>query len=289
MELGMGLFSSSNTSIFESYIDTLLLNNINYLRIDIPDYQNTSLLAQSKAAVTIAVAKGCKVIWGVSSNKGNNAAYEITAANWGTFSDAIKAAALWAQNNGVYEFQLGNEEEMHNDDTTLTDAQLIINLKTLATEVQAIFTNGNISYSCADSDLSDWITEGRGDIDIISFNVYRGGGGSFNSLWITRIAAAIAAFSAHNTYITEFSLSYTSLDDYSSDEVTQEKYIKEMIDYFETAGIQRAHFFSYIGNSFGAIKSDGVPRKLWEVLKITNDWKKRKTAGQANIRGLSHG
>ena len=50
------------------------------------------------------IAKGVKVIWGVSSNSFNNADYTITAENWPIFRQAILDNALWAQNNGVYEF-----------------------------------------------------------------------------------------------------------------------------------------------------------------------------------------
>jgi hypothetical protein len=53
------------------------------------------------------------VTWGVSSNAFNSADYVITTENWPTFRAAILDAAAWAQANGVYEFQLGNEEELH--------------------------------------------------------------------------------------------------------------------------------------------------------------------------------
>ena len=69
-------------------------------------------------------------------------------------------------------FQLGNEAELNNDDDTLTDAQLIANIKSLATEVKALFTNGNVSYSCYNNNIGDWVAACKGDIDLLVSNVY---------------------------------------------------------------------------------------------------------------------
>jgi hypothetical protein len=260
--LGMGIRSTTITSQFDSHVDDLIANNITYLRIDIPDYQNSTSVAQSKAAVIRAVAKGAKVIWGVSSNKKNNPAYEITAANWATFKAAILAAAQWAQDNGVYEFQLGNEEETHNDDTTLTDAQLLINLKDTATEAQVIFTNGNISYSCGGgSAIDDWIAAGKGDLDILASNIYRN-----PANWQDLMSNLISAFGTDGTYLTEFSLNWISLDTYSTDENIQATGILEMMNYADDLGFKRMCFFNYISDDFGARKADGTYRLLWNIL-----------------------
>ncbi len=106
--LGMVLYYSQ-----ASYVDTLLNNGFVDLRIDIPDYQNTSWLASSKAALPGIIAKGAKVVWGISSNSFNSTNYTMTAENWPAYRQAVLENALWAQNNGVYEFQLGNEAEYH--------------------------------------------------------------------------------------------------------------------------------------------------------------------------------
>jgi len=254
--LGMGIFS---TSSFDDYVDILLTNGITQLRIDIPDYQDTSELAQSKEAVTKAVEKGVKVVWGVSSNPGDDPDYTITAANWHTFRQAILDAAAWAQANGVYEFQIGNEEEYHNDNTTLTDAQLIINLKSVATDVQAIFTRGNVSYTSTDLDVQGWWHDaGRGDIDILAWNVYSNQYG-----WETALTNMISWWGADHSYITEFSLSYLGLDSYSTDEAVQAAGIVSMIEDIKAAGITRAFFFCWQTNEFGVLKSDGTYRLLW--------------------------
>jgi hypothetical protein len=282
LNLGMCLFSTSDTSLFDSYVDNLIKNNFNHFRIDIPTYSNTSWLNQSKAAVLRAISKGAKVTWGVSNIGGDT----LTAANWADYEAAVLAAAAWSQIHGVYEFQLGNEEESNNDNTTLTDAQLIINLKALATAVQVIYTIGNVSYSTSKQDL--WIVAGKGDLDLLCVNIYRGGI-TFDDTWKTLIDDMVTAFSINGFYLTEFNLSYTSLDSYTTDEDIQAIGIVEMIDYIKSKGIIRANFFQYSSDLSGVCKSNGVYRKLWDVLKITNDWKRRKTSGQSGLGGISNG
>jgi len=264
--LGMVLYSSQ-----ASYVDTLLANGFTELRIDIPDYQNTSWLASSKATLPGIIAKGAKVIWGVSSNDYNNEDYTITAKNWPVFRQAILDAAQWAQDNGVHEFQLGNEEEFHVDGGTMTETQIITNLKSVATDVQAIFTNGNVSYSCWQNTIDDWVVAGKGNIDILASNVYMGGNGSYGKIWKTRITNLVDAFGADGTYITEFAPSYSSLDDYSTDEAVQAAAVSEMINYIRTSGINRALFYTWWGDTFGVVKTDDTYRLLWSQALINTE------------------
>lgn len=279
------MYSNTTLEPFSTYIKELLANNITYIRIDIPNYQDVGWVSRSKLCIPYAVSQGVNVVWGVSSTGAGN---ELTAANWNDYRLASLDAAAWAEANGVYEFQLGNELEGSIDGTTLTAAQLIINLKSLATEVQAVFTRGNISYSCMPGSLSSWITAGKGDLDILAFNNYMGGL-TFNDNWKNYINIAIAAFGSDGTYMTEFSLSYISLDSYSTNEETQLAALNEMINYIKNSGMKRAHFFYFIGDAFGARKANGVARKIWDLIKIQNDWKLRKTASKSGLGGLSHG
>jgi len=255
--LGMGLFFP-----WESDVDTMLVNGFTELRIDIPDYQDTVWLTYSKAMLPRIIAKGAKVVWGVSSNPDNNSDYMITAENWPAFRQAILDNAQWAQNNGVYEFQLGNEEEGHIDKTTMTVDQLITNLKSVATEAKTIFTNGNVSYSCRQDSISNWVTAGKGDIDILASNVYIGGNGYYDDDWKTRIDNLVNGFGVDGTYLTEFNVSWTTLNDYSTDEAVQAEVLRQMIDYIKASGIKRAYYFCWKGD-LGVIKDDGTYRLLW--------------------------
>ena len=259
--LGMVLVDVHDISQFDDDVDTLLANGFTQIRVPIRPYEDPNGVAISKTAVLHAIAKGAQVIWGVCGHS------PITAAKWAAHRQAILDTATWAQANGLYEFQLGNEEETHNDDTILTDAQLITNLKSVATEVKAIFTNGNVSYSCFGANIDDWITAGKGDIDILASNIYRGGEGYYCDGWKTLITNLVNAFGSEGTYLTEFNLSWSSLDDYSTDEVVQAADITEMIEYIKASGMTRAFFFCYNDlpwlSGFGAIKDDGTYRQLW--------------------------
>ena len=257
--LGMGLLGVENITQFNADLDTLLANGFTKIRVHLSPYNQPGWQTMSKAGVLSAVSKGADVIWGITGGAG-----PTTAANWPNYRQAILEAAQWAQDNGVYEFQLGNEEEMHNDDTTLTDAQLIANLKSVATEVQAIFTNGKISYSCAGVGMDTWIATGKGDIDILATNLYMGGDDSpYDNYWKSMVDKLVNAFGGDGIYFTEFAPSWSALDDYSTDEAVQAQAVKEMIDYIKASGIERASYFCYRDPIFGVVKEDGTYRQLW--------------------------
>ena len=247
--LGINMFPTE-----DSYIDTVLANEFTEVRHLIL-YDNASEVANSKTKIINWVAKGAKVIWGVSAPS------PITATNWTAFHDAILSAAQWAQANGVFEFQIGNEEELRVDGITLTEAQIQANLKSVATEVQEIFTNGNVSYSCAEDSVESWITIGKGDIDILASNIF-----IFDeNTWKTRITSQVNAFGVDGTYLTEFNISGTSLEDYSEDEAVQAAAVTEMIEYIKATGMTRAFYFAWKdGNTnLGVVKADGTYRLLW--------------------------
>jgi len=256
--LGMGLFSTENSSEFDEYVDILLANGFTELRIGLPNYTDTTYITQTKAAIIRAVAKGAEVIWGVCS--GENI---ITDESWPDFRAAIFDTAQWAQDNGVYEFLIGNEEEMKVDSTTMTVAQLIANLKEVAVEVKQIFTNGNVSYSCWAAKIDDWIRAGKGDLDILASNIYMGGKGSYDNDWKTLVSDLVNAFGVEGTYLTEFGPSWSSLNDYSTDEAVQAAAVTEMIEYIKASGMTRAFYFAWKSDDFGVVKNDGTYRLLW--------------------------
>ena len=268
--LGFNVASTADTTVFDSHVAVLLNLGIKEIRVNLPDWANASAVAQAKAACTRAIAVGADVIWGVSSNP-----TILTAANWADFSTEVQSAATWAQANGVFEFQIGNEETLHNDGTTLTDATLITNLKALATTVQAIFTRGNVSYTTEAARISDWVTAGKGDLDLLAANIYIGGAGVYSGVaWETNITSLINAFGASGTYLTEFNISYTSLADYSTDERVQATALSKMIEYIRASGITRAYYYAYsdaTADGFGALKTTGIYRHLWQLMNFASE------------------
>jgi hypothetical protein len=102
----------------------------------------------------------------------------------------------------------------------------------------------------------------------MALNTYRGGNGSHNDTWKTEITDMVNAFGVDHTYLSEFGLSITSLDDYSTDEAVQAAGISEMIEYIKASGMKRAIFFIWYDPTveWGVKKSDGTYRQLWYVL-----------------------
>jgi len=259
--LGITLEGVDDIDEFNADVDVLLANGFEYIRVHMSPYNESAWQVLGKAAVISAVGKGAKVTWGITGGGG-----PVTATEWITIRAAILVAAQWAQDNGVYEFSIGNEEEMYNDGTTLTDAQLVANLKSVATSAQSIFTNGNISYSFAGSATDLWIAGGKGDLDLIAANHYIGGDGTYDDYYEGYLTSLYAAF-GDTVYLTEFGPSWTSLTDYSADEAVQAAGTTEMLDYIKDLGIPRAYFFSYRDETwmpdFGAIRTNDVYRLLW--------------------------
>lgn len=275
--LGMMTCSTDNPSEFDSYVDTLLANGFTEIRIDLCTWNGGVNVMRTKTAAISAVAKGAKVIWGMNQWNGGVEYPQhppITAANWEDYRQAMLAGAQWAQDNGIYEFQIGNEAEKEIDGTTMTIPLLITNLKSLATEAKAIFTNGNVSYSCVTTYIPDWISAGKGDLDILASNIYMGGNGTYNDSWKTDITNLVNAFGVDGTYASEFALSWSAIDDYSTDEAVQATAITEMINYIKASGMTRAIAFLYRGHTptddltsnFGILKVDGTYRQLWNSL-----------------------
>lgn len=254
--LGIGWFSDGNGNNADGLASCKANIGVN-IRMDIPTYTSAAVVAYSKVAVLQAVALGMNVVWGVSSNSPTT----ITSTTWTAFRQAILDAAQWAQDNGVYEFQIGNEEEYHNDNTTITDATLFDNLRTLATDVQAIFTRGNVSYATGHDMSANWISNGLGGLDLLSSNIYRGYP-TASSTWQTELNTFVSNF-GNKFWVSEFNLSSGNPTTWSADEQEQAYAIQEMIDYMRSLSIPRAYFFAYNGGStFGV---SGSPFKLMWV------------------------
>ncbi|HZK11009.1 MAG TPA: hypothetical protein VFD10_01435, partial [Atribacterota bacterium] len=136
-----------------------------------------------------------------------------------------------------------------------------------------IFTNGNVSYSMSwDNEI--WRATGKGDLDIIGLNVYKGSDiGTFDDYWKEQISDNYNKFGSE-MYISEFNVSATNIEHYSTDEAVQAAGITEMIDYIKNIGIERALFYSwhdYSGGLFGVVKADGTYRLLWNQALLDSE------------------
>ena len=271
-----------DTENFDFYFDELLANGFTQIRIHIADAFHSKNVDITKEAALAAMAKGFNVLWGAGSSRTT-----LTAANWNSYVNAVKGYAAWAEANGVYEFLIGNEEERHNDDTTLTDAQLRTNLRALATSVQSIFTKGDVGYSNSCEFLSDWLIEGRGEIDQLSWMVYMD-----ETNWKTNIDSIIAAFGTNHTYINEFNLDSGGYSYYSLDEAIQAAGISKMLKYIKASGITRAFFFCYTippwyeEDTFEVLKEDGTYRLLWRQALLNSGSEESTTVAKTTTKYL---
>lgn len=256
--LGMGMFSSSDPAINANYIRDCLRAG-QEIRIDIPTYTDSSWMARSKASVIQAVNLGAKVTWGVSSNTPTT----ITSSNFAAYKQAIKDAADWAQANGVWEFQLGNEEENHVDGSTVTASDVTAYMIGAgATDAQNRFS-GNISYAVSPNLIPTYVSGGKGGLDKISFNIYS----DSTPYWTDSSLQNIYSAFGTDAWISEFAPNSTSLDTYSTNEEKQLIQVKKMYDRIIAIGFNRVYFFCYNDTNFGAYNTTtGFYRLLWNIL-----------------------
>lgn len=266
--LGMGQVFDSDVASMARQCNYLLSHGIRDIRVSLPD-PNAVDVTLFYEPIKRAISEGMRVVWGVTS-----ANTTLTASNYSAFRTLVLSAATWSQANGVYEFQIGNEEETHCDNTTLTVAALRDNLKLLATDVKAIFTRGNISYSPSSHVntaewISAWNTLGKGDIDRMGLNVYRDTGTTFDNAWKTNIDNLVANWGT-DCLITEWNVSWRSTNSWSTDEEKQASGIGEMLEYIKTSGITRAYFFCWVSENFGIWDGASTYKLPWNNLSTNN-------------------
>lgn len=137
------------------------------LRIALSDYTYTAGVNATKVVALAAKARGFYVIWGVGYAHLND-------GNWPSYVDGVNTAADWAYANGMDEFQLGNEiEGEYNWSAPGALTDVVNKIKLLADVIKYNHSLLKISYAMAQDRLeSTWITEGKGRLDKLAYNVY---------------------------------------------------------------------------------------------------------------------
>ena len=276
--IGMNLFTTVDniaeppTSVFDGDCDALIMNGFTTIRVPIETYTYPDPIAFTKAAALRAMARGLNVVWGIGAG-----GTTLTSTSWTAFSSAVQSAAQWAQDNGIYEFQLANEEEYHIDGTTLTTSQLISNMKSLATTCQSIYTRGNITYATSPDYYDNWIAAGKGDIDMIAGNqyltwdVYGTYDPDVDDPWyIQKLNDMITAFGTGGFYLSEWGVSSSATANFSPDEAVQAAKVSDLISYISNSGVTRAYFYEYYDDTrpsgrvgFGIKKTTGTYYQMW--------------------------
>ena len=164
---GGGNYLSAQNSADLAFLKTYT----NWLRMALVYGADSADTANIRHLATDAKAAGYKVTYGITA--GADASDSTYYNTW--LSTGVLAAAQWAQDNGIDEFQIGNEEDWNASLGSLspkTPAQIQADVRALVPKVKAVFTNGPVTYSTSEGMLNDWVAGGIGELDCIYFNVY---------------------------------------------------------------------------------------------------------------------
>jgi len=160
-----------NSGVATSEMTLIKSVGFDNIRIAYPPFDNASI-DMCKDMVTRALSLGFKnVIWGVVSSGST-----VNLARWTSFKTyVVNSLAPWAQsiNNPAFTLSIGNEEELHVDDTEeVSEEQCRLDLLTLAASVKSIYTIGKVDYTTDGSRRDSWYSQGTGSLDKIGFNIY---------------------------------------------------------------------------------------------------------------------
>lgn len=204
----------------------------------------------------------------------------FTATTWTQYRLNVLADAAYCQSLGLAldAYAIGNEIEGRIDGTTLTQSQLRDNLKSLATEVKAIYPLAKaISYSCYDAGgtmFDAWIAGGLGDIDILGIHVYGQTGSNGRSSNFTThsiIGKMIKSFGAERCIITEFGIDANAAQYNQTPSRNRYYCMRHLYAGIRELGYSRAFVYSYVGyldsNDDFALKSTtGSFDAQWNIL-----------------------
>lgn len=292
---GLGLnyksFDPTNNAWDAQYFKGIGLNK---LRIDIPGYlASKSTLDKEKATAKFFHDQGFYVIYGLTCGGG-----PMNSTTWNDF--ATKQLSYVLECVGCCdEYQVGNEEELHNDNTTLTDTQVRANVRALATQLKALAPSLKFSYSTEQNASSTsgsraWTLEGKGDLDLIGLNTYAGAVKSGavvtsvnqNNGFKTRVQEFSSTFKSNEWYVSEWNLEAGSAN-YNAIPEELRMIEQQKMYQFIKANCPSAYLYQYCayndndaGDSFWLMKGDrasspiGNFRPAWEVL--LNDWDRPK-------------
>lgn len=230
--------------------DMLFLHGIgvNKVRVAMPTFTSSSAISKVREVATIAKSVGHYVIYGVTAGDGTT----FDQTEWGSFKAQLPSEALWASQNGIDEFSLGNEEELHNDDVSPTDATIRSDIKSLATTIKASYSSLIVSYQTAQTHIANWNSDGIGNLDKIGFNCYGGA-----STFYTDVKSIVTNFGSDG-YVSEFSTN-DGISTYS--EQQWESRIRARRNLLQELGVSSGYFFAYTDGSFG------LPTDVWAIKK----------------------
>lgn len=223
-------------------------------------------------------SQGFIVVYGIARVTGVSGTFDATA--WATYRANVLADAAYNQSIGFEPdfYQIGNEIEGIINNTTYTQTQLISDLKTLATDLQPyISANTKLVYSTYDLSstmFDNWVSDGRGDIDVLGGNVYaqtstNGKGFIFGDMG--RLGLMIKTFGAEHFILTEFGITGNAAEYAAARQSNRARIMKHIYAGIRELGFTTAIAYSYVGylngdNDFALKNTDGTFDVQWGIL-----------------------
>lgn len=240
---GYGTIDSSWQDTVSKYyadLDEIKRLGFTHVRIGSTDPTFSNAYPLSKAIAEYAKSIGLHTTWGIT-----NAASTLTAANYSTYEAYVIAAAQYAEAQGFDAFEIANEIESTNDNTTLTDADLIATyLPSTAVLVQAEFSGEVRCASTSGATIVNlWIAQGitpGTDIDKLSFNIY--GNSQTDLSGFQSDAQRIFDGFGTDSIVSEFNL-VTDSGTLSISPSRQEEEMNKRIGILDSIGFERMYAF----------------------------------------------
>lgn len=245
-----------------------------WIRAGVVPY-NYSQLAATKTYAAFVKSYGFKVVWGITCS--NFVTGQSTSTDWTNFKAAIASNAAWAQANGIDIFCIGNEEDQHLDNTTLTPAMVQADfVGSIISDAKANFTGPCIVSVSAGNMDNYWrpggtatLTGSGGTIDYIGLNQY-----DSLSHFIDKVTLAKQTFGSR-VMVTEWNVqsgyASTGIGGGFNDELTYARENGERLRLMLSLGIQN-FFFNAMdntlssGDSYALILPNGNRRLAWDRL-----------------------
>lgn len=157
----------------QNLADKAILNNHltqRRIRISIPSWDDATGISNMRTLALLYKSDGYFVSYGITGNSGVQ--NSTTYASW---KAQVPGEALWAHNNGIDRFYIGNEEDWQAQGGhfgTVTDATVRTDVLAMAVTLKAAYPTMEIVYSTAQGTVSQWNTKGTGSLDKLGFNMY---------------------------------------------------------------------------------------------------------------------
>ncbi|MCA9397326.1 hypothetical protein KC573_00720 [candidate division WWE3 bacterium] len=140
-------------------LDTIKSSGIDCIRIAYSDWNYSGMLDLA----VLVKSNGFRVILG--GHYGN-----VGIDDFKNYRSKVVKQAVWAQDHGIDQFSLGNEQEFKLETSKDNWYEFLLEL---AGDVNQIYS-GVISYETSGNFFDFWLDKPLGDIDVLGFNMYSG-------------------------------------------------------------------------------------------------------------------